>query len=101
MAETTTDVRQAPWLLLMFSLPVKQASERVEVWRKLKKYGALALRTSGYLLPNTPENLERFEWLAAAIRKYKGQDSVAQVHAMDDLPADKLQQMFVVARSKD
>jgi hypothetical protein len=68
----TVSVQQAPWLLLMFSLPAKQASQRVDVWRKLKKYGALSLRTSGYFLPNTPENQERFEWLATAIRKYKG-----------------------------
>jgi hypothetical protein len=94
-------VQQAPWLLLMFTLTAKQASQRVEVWRKLKKYGALPLRTSGYLLPNTPESQERFEWLAAAIRKHKGQASVAQIRAMDDLPPEKLQQMFIEARSKD
>jgi hypothetical protein len=97
----TVSVQQAPWLLLMFSLPAKQASQRVDVWRKLKKYGALSLRTSGYFLPNTPENQERFEWLATAIRKYKGHASVAQVHALDDLPGDELKQMFVAARSKD
>ena len=96
-----TELQQAPWLLLVFSLPSKQASGRVEIWRKLKKYGALPLRTSGYLLPNTPENQERLEWLAAAIRKYKGQASVAQVQAMDDLPSEKLVQLFTQARSKD
>jgi len=57
-----------PWLLLMFSLPAKQASRRVEVLRKLKQYGALSLPSSGYLLPNTAANHEHFEWLAAAIR---------------------------------
>jgi hypothetical protein len=93
--------QHAPWLMLMFTLSAKQASHRVEVWRKLKKYGALPLRTSGYLLPNKPENQERFEWLAAAIRMHKGQASVAQIHAMDDLPSEKLQDMFVAARSRD
>jgi len=39
--------------------------------------------------------------LAAAIRKYKGEASVAQVHAMDDLPFEKLVQLFIQARSKD
>ncbi len=91
----------APWLLLMFSLTAKQASQRVEVWRRLRKYGSLPLRTSGYLLPNTPENQERLEWLAAAVRKYKGQASVAQVHAIDDLPSDKLKDKFREARSRD
>lgn len=99
-AEDTANQR-VPWLLLMFTLTAKQASERVEVWRKLKKYGTLPLRSAGHLLPNTPENQERFEWIAAAIRKYKGQASVAQLHAIDDLPPDKLKQLFVEARSKD
>ena len=98
---STTKMRQAPWLLLMFTIPVTQASQRVEVWRKLKKCGSLPLRTSGYLLPNNPENQERFQWLAAAIRKSKGQASVAQVQGMDDLPSDKLKRMFIEARSKD
>ena len=93
--------QQVPWLLLMFSLPATRASQRVEMWRKLKKYGTLSLRTSGHLLPNSPENHERFEWLAAAIRKYKGQASVAQVHSLDDLPQEKLKEMFVAKRSKD
>ncbi len=89
------------WLLLLFTLPAKQAARRVEVWRKLKRYGALPLRTSGYLLPNTPANQEHFEWLAASIRKYRGEASVAQVRAIDDLPDERLRQLFVEARTRD
>jgi hypothetical protein len=91
----------APWLLLIFSLPAKRASERVQVWRKLKRHGALPLRSSGYVLPNNAMNQERFEWLAAAIRKYKGEASVVQVHAINDLPSEALVQRFVEARSRD
>jgi hypothetical protein len=91
----------APWLLLIFSLPVKRASERVQVWRNLKRHGAMPLRSSGYVLPNNATNQERFEWLAAAIRKYKGEASVVQVHAIDDLPSEALIQRFVEARSRD
>ena len=89
------------WLLLLLTLPSKQASKRVEVWRKLKRYGALCLPSSGYLLPNTPVNHERFEWLAASIRKYRGAASVAELFAIDDLPAAELKRMFIDARSKD
>src|SRR3954465_10369498 len=89
------------WLLLLFTLPASQASKRVEVWRKLKRYGALTFRGSGYLLPNTPANHERFEWLAAAIRKYKGQASVAELFSIDDLPSPELRRLFVEARSTD
>ncbi|HWC20101.1 MAG TPA: chromate resistance protein ChrB domain-containing protein [Terriglobales bacterium] len=90
-----------PWLLLMFSLPASQASRRVEVWRKLKQHGALSLPSSGYLLPNTAQNHEHFEWLAAAIRKYKGQASVIKVNDIDDQPPAQLRQRFIEARSED
>jgi hypothetical protein len=90
-----------PWLLLAFNLPSKHASARVEIWRKLRKFGALPLRTCGYLLPNNPEHQERFEWLAAIIRKYKGEATIAQVSSFDDLPHERLAQMFLAARNKE
>jgi|SRR5580765_1359811 len=90
-----------PWLLLIFSLPSKRASERVGIWRKLQKYGTLALRNSGYVLPNTPINQERFEWLATAIRGFKGEASVLLVQAIDDLPSDVLKERFRGERKPD
>ncbi len=91
----------APWLLLIFSLPSKKGSERVGVWRKLQKYGTLPLRNSGYVLPNTPVNQERLEWLATAIRGFKGEASILQVRAIDDLPNDALKVKFREERKSD
>jgi hypothetical protein len=93
--------KEVPWLLLVFSLPARSASQRVQIWRKLQRYGMLALRSSGYVLPNTAMNQERMEWLATAIRTYKGQASVVQVQGFDDLPSEHLKQLFVEARSRD
>jgi hypothetical protein len=90
-----------PWLLFVFNLPSKQASARVEIWRKLKKMGALPLETSGYLLPNRPGTQEHFEWLAANVRKYGGEASVAHVAEFDRLPYRKLRQLFLEARNND
>lgn len=97
---TVTDTT-SPWLLLVFSLPSKRASQRVEVWRKLQRLGALPLRSAGNVLPNTPANREKLEWLAAAIRSYKGQASVVRAQEFDDLPDAHLRQLFVDARSRD
>jgi hypothetical protein len=97
----TTKTTAAPWLLLVFSLPAKSASQRVEIWRKLQRYGMLPLRSSGYVLPNSAINQERMEWLAAAIRTYKGQASVVQAQGFDDLPAERLKQRFLEARAHD
>jgi hypothetical protein len=93
--------KEVPWLLLVFSLPARSASQRVQIWRKLQHYGMLALRTSGYVLPNTALNQERMEWLATTIRTYKGQASVVQVQGFDDLPPEHLKHLFVEARSSD
>lgn len=91
----------APWLLLIFKLPVNQASGRVEIWRKLKRYGALAMPSAGYVLPNNPANRERLEWLANVIRNYKGHASVVHAHSLGELPSETLKQRFIDARSRD
>jgi hypothetical protein len=91
----------APWLLLTFSLPQKRASQRVEVWRKLQRYGAVPLGNSGYLLPNNPTNQERFEWLATAIRKYTGEASVVTVESIDNLSTPQLIARFAEARARE
>jgi hypothetical protein len=88
---------RSPWLLLVLSLPANRASQRVEVWRKLQRYGTLPLRSSGHVLPNSAANQEKLEWLAGAIRSYRGQASVVQVHAFDDLPDARLRQLFLEA----
>jgi hypothetical protein len=97
----TSHHESSPWLLLVFGLPAHRTSQRVEIWRKLQRYGTLPLPSSGYVLPNTPANRERMEWLATAIRAYKGQASVVQVQSFDDLPADELKHRFIEARSHD
>jgi hypothetical protein len=94
-------LNSAAWLLLVFTLPAKSATQRVQVWRKIQRYGMLPLRSSGYVLPNSAVNQERMEWLATAIRAYKGQASVIQVQAFDDLPPDRLKTLFAEARSRD
>src|SRR6266567_8634551 len=97
----TRQLGSSPWLLLIFSLPSKRTSERVGIWRKLQKFGTISLRNSGYVLPNRPVNQERFEWLAKAIRGFKGEASVLQVQAIDDLPSDTLKEQFRETRKPD
>jgi hypothetical protein len=90
-----------PWLLLVFSLPRKGASLRVTVWRKLQRYGALPLGNSGYFLPNAPENRERFEWLATAVRTEGGEASVLEVQCIDNCSFEQMKQRFSDARAGD
>ena len=89
------------WLLLAFTLPSKRASQRVEIWRKLQRYGTVPLGNSGYLLPSSPSNEERFQWLATSIRKYGGDASVVHVESIDNLSAPRLISRFSEARTRE
>jgi hypothetical protein len=89
------------WLLLTFTLPSKRASQRVEVWRKLQRYGSVALGNSGYLLPKNPVTEERFQWLATAIRKYGGDASIVHVQAIDNISTPQLIGRFAEARARE
>jgi hypothetical protein len=89
------------WLLLTFTLPANRASQRVEIWRKLQRYGTVPLGNSGYLLPDSPPNEERFQWLATAIRKYGGDASVVHVHSIDNLSTPQLVGRFTEARARE
>jgi hypothetical protein len=92
---------KAAWLLLTFTLPGKHASKRVEVWRKLQRYGTVPLGNSGYLLPNSTANEERFQWLATAIRKYGGDASMVLVQSIDNISTPQLIARFRESRGKD
>ncbi len=98
------DVRKqssVAWLLLAFTLPTKRASQRVEVWRKLQRYGTVPLGNSGYLLPSNAVNEERFQWLATAVRKYGGDASIVHVQGIDNISTPQLIGRFAEARARE
>ena len=93
--------RESPWLLLVFSLARKSASLRVTIWRKLQRNGSLPLGNSGYLIPNSADNRERFEWLATTIRSQQGEASIVEVQSIDNCSRPQLIRRFTDARTRD
>jgi len=55
------------WLTLLTTLPPTPTRHRVGVWRKLQRMGAVRLRGAGWILPETPETTELFQWLVQEI----------------------------------
>jgi len=89
------------WLLLLFSLPTNRNTERVAVWRRLKKMGAVQIKTSTYLLPDEPALYEQFQWLAQQIRDYGGDSTLVRAQEIEGLTKEKVIAMFNDARAKD
>ena len=92
---------QIPWLLLLYSLPTHRNSERVTVWRRFKKIGALQLTTSTYLLPDQPTHYEHFQWLAKLIRDSGGEATLIRVREIEGLSNERLIEMFSDARDRE
>jgi hypothetical protein len=86
---------------MVFSLPSAKASERVQVWRKLQKFGCIPFRNAGYLLPNTPENRESIIWVSQTVRASSGEASVVEVASVDDLSETAVRDLFRAARDVD
>ena len=93
--------RQTTWLLLLYALPTRQNTERVSFWRKLKKFGALPLQTSGHLLPDEPAQFERLQWLSKEIRDAGGEATLIRVAEIDGISNEQVVAMFNQARASE
>jgi hypothetical protein len=89
------------WILLLYALPTKQSSERVNLWRKLKKCGAVQLKNSAYILPDSPTHFERFQWLAKQVRDSKGEATLIRLTEVDGLSGEQIANLFRTARTSD
>jgi hypothetical protein len=93
-------IKATSWLLLLFSLPTNRNTERVAVWRRLKKMGAVQIKTSTYLLPDEPAQYEQFQWLAKQIRDYGGDSTLVRAQEIEGLTRERVISMFNEARAK-
>lgn len=94
-------MKPTSWLLLLFSLPTNRKTERVAVWRRLKKMGAVQIKTSTYLLPDEPAQYEQFQWLAQQVRDYGGDSTLVRAKEIEGLTREKVIAMFNEVRAKD
>jgi hypothetical protein len=72
------------WLLFVHQLPPKASNLRVRTWRRLQQLGAIPIKQAVYVLPDTPNTREDFEWLKAEVKASGGD---ASVFAADNVAA--------------
>jgi hypothetical protein len=90
-----------PLLLLLVGLPPSPSSLRVRVWRRLRSLGAVPLKRSAYLLPDTPERYEDFQWLAQEIQREGGEATLVRVQQIENLTTDEIRRLFHDPRDGD
>jgi hypothetical protein len=88
-------------LLLLVGVPTTPSSVRVRVWRRLRSLGAVALKRSAYLLPDTPERYEDFQWLAQEIQRQGGEAMLVRVQQIENMSRDDVLRLFQDPRDRD
>ena len=94
-------VSQQQLLLLLIGLPPTPSSLRVRVWRRLRSLGAVALKRSAYLLPDTPERYEDFQWLAQEIQRDGGDATLIRVQQIENVSPGDVLRLFHEPRDRD
>jgi hypothetical protein len=78
------------WLLLVHQLPASPSKARVKTWRRLQQLGAVAIRNAVYVLPDSPQAREDFEWMKTEILANNGDASVFAADTIDVLTDDDI-----------
>src|SRR5439155_751955 len=88
-------------VLLIVSLPPNPSSLRVRVWRRLRAIGAVALKRTVYLLPDTPDHYEHFQWLAQEIQRAGGEATLLRVEQIENMSSGEVIRLFHEARNPE
>src|SRR3989442_8499876 len=88
-------------ILLLVGVPPTPSSLRVRVWRRLHSLGAVPLKRSAYLLPDTPEQYEDFQWLAQEIQPEGGDATLIRIQQIEKVRPENLQPMLHQPRRQD
>jgi hypothetical protein len=88
------------WLLLALQLPAQPSNARVKTWRRLQQLGAVSVKNSVYVLPNSAQAIEDFEWLRSEIQGMKGQASIFTAASVDGLEEREIVEQFRQARTE-
>ena len=79
---------------LVLSLPTRDSTLRMRLWRTLKEAGCGVLRDGVYVLPARPSAYESFEKRESEIRSYGGFAMTIEITARTDAQLDAMRMLF-------
>src|SRR3989440_2750965 len=89
------------WLLLIHQVPAKPDYFRVKIWRRLQRIGAVAIKSSVYVLPFTDQAAEDFQWVRREVVAAGGEASVCQAAFVDGLSDAQIEALFRAQRDAE
>lgn len=96
-----SDKKSGNWLIFFYSVPSRPVSNRMKVWRKLSRAGALQFKGAAYLLPNNDEHYELFQWLVSQVISMKGEADFVVADKIETLNNSEIITLFKQQRKRD
>lgn len=91
----------AKWILFFYSVPSRPVSNRMKVWRKLLKAGAVQLKGAVYILPFSDEHYEFLQWLVSEVFSMKGEGAIVSIEKVDTMQDAEIAALFDRQREDD
>src|SRR5215210_1311183 len=91
---TMSPASGARWLLLIHRLPGKPDYLRVKVRRRLARLGAVPLKNSVYVLPDSESAREDFQWLLREIIAEGGEAALCASDLVDGVTDAEIRALF-------
>lgn len=85
----------------MWRLPTGLSTQRVSLWRNLRKLGAVGLTPGAAILPYQDELQEQLDWLAEEIEQHGGDAWVLPVEELAEAEARKIRNQMRADREEE
>ncbi|MEK6678497.1 MAG: chromate resistance protein ChrB domain-containing protein [Nitrospirota bacterium] len=95
------NIKDLEWLLFFYSAPAKPVKNRMKIWRRLSRAGALHLKGAVYILPYNDENYELCQWLASEIASMGGAGDFVKVEKIETIKNKEIIELFNQQRMQD
>ena len=82
------------WILFFYSVPSKPVSNRMKIWRRLSKSGAVLLKGAVYVLPMSEEHYEFFQWLVSEVSSLGGEAAFTRAEVIDSIKDEEIKALF-------
>src|SRR5215212_10022158 len=93
-SDSLAPVTASRWLLLIHHLPGKPDYLRVKVRRRLARLGAVPLKNSVYVLPDSESAREDFQWLLREIVAEGGEAALCASDLVDGVTDAEIRALF-------
>jgi len=99
--KTRAGNQEAGWLLFFYTVPARPVGNRMRIWRKLARIGAIQLKGAVYLLPDDEENRELLQWLVTEAAALGGEAGFAPTARVFPFADQDLHELFTHERIRE